>query len=111
MLDNAVIIHPLTNLARNEVKHHFNPPFNSLLCFAFSVQLKKWAVQDSNQNLQDTANKVVSENTQNQEVHNRAHVLTIYPELQQIITTWPSLPDDIKETIKTLIDAYIAPEK
>jgi hypothetical protein len=34
-----------------------------------------------------------------------------YPELEAIITIWPSLPENIKAEIKALIGKHIKPEK
>ncbi len=57
-----------------------------------------WAIQDSNLKSQSTSCKTLNENQQNQKVHNLAHLLTIYPELERIITAWPQLAEDIKKT-------------
>jgi hypothetical protein len=34
-----------------------------------------------------------------------------YPELQQIISAWPNLPEHIKQAVKTLVDSFRADEK
>ncbi|MCX5636879.1 MAG: hypothetical protein NTX52_04195 [Planctomycetota bacterium] len=46
------------------------------------------------------------ERPKSQEVHNPVHILEKYPELADLITRWPSLPEHIKEAIKALIKAY-----
>jgi len=52
-------------------------------------------------------NKALNENSQNQKVHNPVHLLTIYPDLEQILITWPKLPEHIKAAIKALVQTHI----
>jgi hypothetical protein len=53
---------------------------------------------------QPATDKTLSENQQKQEVQNLVHILTICPELKQIISAWPDLPEHIKQTITTLVE-------
>jgi hypothetical protein len=58
-----------------------------------------------NQKSQPPDNKTLNENSKNEEVQNPVHNPVISPELQQIITAWPNLPEHIKQTIKTLVES------
>ena len=50
--------------------------------------------------------KGLSKNTIPKRVHNRVHNSEVCPELEQIITAWPELPEQVKDTIKKLIKKY-----
>jgi hypothetical protein len=39
-------------------------------------------------------------------VQNPVHILMICPEIEQLITAWPNLPDNIKKAIKALVESY-----
>ena len=63
----------------------------------------EWAIQDLNLKSQPAADKPLSKNQQNQEVHNPVHLLTIYPELGQIITAWPELSEQDRKAILDIV--------
>jgi hypothetical protein len=65
-----------------------------------------WAILDSNEKPQRTANKEVSENSENQHIHNHRHILANYPELEAIIIAWPGLSERTKQAIKALIESH-----
>ena len=71
-----------------------------------------WAILDSNnlfskkpQPLDNKEPIIKTDDCQkSQEVQNQVHILTIYPEIAEIIAAWPNLPEDIKRQIKALIE-------
>lgn len=67
----------------------------------------QWAIQDSNLNSQSKSDKEVSENTNPKRVQNRVQKTEICPDLEQIITTWPQLPEQVKKTIIELVQKHI----
>ena len=73
---------------------------------------KKWAGLESNFSNEKTSqgqtNKELSDNSKKhanfKTVHNPMHKTEIYPELQEIITAWPKLPDHVRQVIRTLVE-------
>jgi hypothetical protein len=62
-------------------------------------------------NLQSAENKELTEKANPVFATGLAKTLQKYPELEQIITAWPELPEQVKNTIKELIQTYKAENK
>jgi hypothetical protein len=58
-----------------------------------------------NQKSQPIADKTLNESQQNQKVHNPVHLLTIYPDLSQVVERWPELSEHIRTAIKALVES------
>jgi F0F1-type ATP synthase beta subunit len=62
-------------------------------------------------NQQSLENKELTENTNPVFATSLAKTLQKYPELEQIITAWPELPEAVKTTIKALIQTHKVEKK
>ena len=79
-------------------------------------ELQKRAREDSNLQPSDSKSEAVnSQPSQNKALTNPeqsvlasclAQIVQKYPELEQIITAWPQLPEQVKTTIKELIQTH-----
>jgi hypothetical protein len=58
-------------------------------------------------NQQDAENKALTENTNSVLSTGLDKIVQKYPELEQLINAWPELPEQVKKTIKTLIQKYL----
>jgi len=59
-----------------------------------------------NKNSQHSSNKEVREKNNSERVQNRVQKTEIYPQLEQIITAWPELPEQVKNTIIELVQSH-----
>ncbi len=62
-------------------------------------------------NQQPLKNKTLTENKNSVLSTGLDNLVQKYPELEQIITTWPQLPEHVKNTIKELIQTDISRRK
>ena len=62
-------------------------------------------------NQQSSVNKELTENANPVFATGLAKTLQKYTELEQIITAWPQLPEQVKNTIKELIKTHITENK
>jgi hypothetical protein len=72
---------------------------------------ENWAVQDLNQKSQPAADKGLIKNQHKPKVQNQVHLLTIHPDLANLVTVWPGLPEHIKAAIKALIQTNSTEKK
>jgi hypothetical protein len=61
-------------------------------------------MQESNKNSQSQPNQTLSKNTNSESMHNPVHKSANCPELEQIITAWPELSAEQKQTILDIIN-------
>jgi hypothetical protein len=64
-----------------------------------------------NLNSQRPTDTRLSENTISKRVQNRVHNSEIDPDLEQLISVWPKLPEHIKTAIMALIQTHKAEKK
>ncbi len=78
-------------------------------CVFFFVLYKppRVGLEPTRSNLQSLENKALTENQNSVLATGLDILLQKYPELEQIITVWPELPEQVKNTIKELIQSYI----
>jgi F0F1-type ATP synthase beta subunit len=71
-----------------------------------SVKIPPRGVEPLNENQQAADNKALTETENPVFDTSLAILLQKYPELQEIISAWPKLPDDVKAEVKALVQSY-----
>ena len=74
---------------------------------SFIDNKRAMGIEPTSGNLQPTFNKELTENTNSGLCASLCKPLQKHPDLEQIISAWPDLPEHIKAAIKTLIQTHI----